>query len=153
MSDWLVKTEPDECSIDDLARDPQKPMPWDGVRNYQARNFLREMSRGDRVFIYHASCKRIGIAGLARVVREAYPDPSQFDTASPYCDPRSKPDNPRWSAVDLVFEQKFDRILPLQQLREEPGLADLALVRRGNRLSVMPVTADHYQIIMRMASS
>ncbi len=147
-SRWLVKTEPDECSIDDFAAAPEKSIPWDGVRNYQARNFLMSMTVGDRVFIYHSSCKLIGIAGVVEVVRAAYPDPAQFDPASDYFDPRSRKESPRWQAVDLRFVSRFDRLIPLAELKELPGLEDLPLVQRGNRLSVMPVSDAQWQIIL-----
>lgn len=145
MAYWLVKTEPSECSIDDFANDPDKPIPWDGVRNYQARNFLRSMAKDDRVFIYHSSCKHIGIAGMVRVVRDAYPDSAQFDKSSPYFDPKSTPDKPRWQAVDMVFERKFAHLIPLDQIKTVDALADFALVKRGNRLSVMPVSEAQWQ--------
>ena len=134
--------------VDDFARAPDTPVPWDGVRNYQARNFLRQMQAGDGVFIYHSSCRHIGIAGIARVVRPAYPDPTQFDPTSPYHDPKSRPEQPRWDAVDLIFERKLPRLLPLDELRNLPGLASLPLLRKGNRLSVMPVSEDAWRIIL-----
>lgn len=148
MAKWLVKTEPSECGIEDFAREPNKPIPWDGVRNYQARNFLRDMAEGDQVFIYHSSCKHIGIAGVATVVRPAYPDPTQFDSASPYFDAGSSPDNPRWQAVDLVFAKRFAELIPLNEIKAQPGLAELALVRPGNRLSVMPVSEAEWRLIV-----
>ena len=150
MAKWLVKTEPSECSNDDFARDPGTAIPWDGVRNYQARNFLREMTEGDEVFIYHSSCKHIGIAGIVRVTRSAYPDPKQFDASSPYHDPKSTPDNPRWQAVDMQFVRKLPKLISLDRLKNHTGLEQLPLVRKGNRLSVMPVSEDEWQLIVQL---
>jgi predicted RNA-binding protein with PUA-like domain len=148
MAKWLAKTEPSECSIDDFANHPGKPIVWEGVRNYQARNFLRDMKSGDGIFIYHSSCKHIGIAGVVKVLREAYPDPAQFDPESPYHDPKSSPDNPRWSAVDMVFVSKFANIITLDQLKAMPELVSLSLVQKGSRLSVMPVSDDEWEAIL-----
>ncbi len=153
MTHWLVKTEPDECSIDDLAAQPQKPVVWEGVRNYQARNFLREMREGEQVFIYHSSCKHIGIAGVARVARDAYPDPSQFDSNSIYFDARSPRDKPRWDSVDLLFVEKFTQLLTLDELKAMAGLEALPLVKAGNRLSVMPVGEQEWELILQAAKS
>ena len=153
MAHWLVKTEPDECSIDDLAARPQKPVVWEGVRNYQARNFLREMREGEQVFIYHSSCKQIGIAGVARVARDAYPDPSQFDSNSIYFDARSPRDKPRWDSVDLLFVEKFTQLLTLDELKAMAGLEALPLVKAGNRLSVMPVGEQEWKLILQAAKS
>jgi len=148
MAKWLAKTEPSECSIDDFARHPDKSIVWEGVRNYQARNFLRDMTAGDEIFIYHSSCKHIGIAGVVKVVREAYPDPAQFVPASAYYDPQSPPGNPRWSAVDMVFVSKFANIITLDQLKAMPALVSLSLVQKGSRLSVMPVNHDEWDAIL-----
>ncbi|MFL1467753.1 EVE domain-containing protein [Marinobacter sp. HN1S83] len=148
MAKWLVKTEPSECSIDDFTKAANQTIPWDGVRNYQARNFLTDMAEGDEVFIYHSSCKHIGIAGIVKVVRSAYPDPTQFDPDSPYHDPKSTPDKPRWQAVDMAYLQKLPRLLPLDEIKTLAGLDDLPLIKRGNRLSVMPVTDDQWQILL-----
>ncbi len=153
MAHWLVKTEPEECSIDDLAARPQRPVVWEGVRNYQARNFLRQMSEGDQVFIYHSSCKHIGIAGVARVARDAYPDPSQFDSNSIYFDARSPRDKPRWDSVDLLFVEKFTQLLTLDELKAMAGLEALPLVKAGNRLSVMPVGEQEWELILQAAKS
>lgn len=150
MAKWLVKTEPSECSIDDFANTPGATIPWDGVRNYQARNFLRQMAQGDEVLVYHSSCQKIGAAGVVRVVRTAYPDPTQFDTSSPYHDARSDRNKPRWDAVDLQFMDRFQRIIPLQELKQIPKLDAMALVRKGNRLSVMPVTDEQWETILRL---
>lgn len=150
MAKWLIKSEPSECGIDDFARDPDGFIPWDGVRNYQARNFLAQMAEGDEVFLYHSSCKHIGIAGIVRVVRGAYPDPLQFDPESHYHDPKSTRDKPRWQAVDMQFVSRLPRLISLDRLKSLPALADLPLVRRGNRLSVMPVSEAEWQAILAL---
>jgi predicted RNA-binding protein with PUA-like domain len=144
---WLMKSEPDTFSIDDLqARDSE---PWDGVRNYQARNFMRDGMRvGDGVFFYHSNCAEPGIVGLAEVASEAYPDPSQFDPKSDYFDPGASRDNPRWVLVDVAFVRKLKRTITLKELQALPSLAEMALVRKGNRLSVMPVTAAEWKTIL-----
>ena len=151
MARWLVKTEPAECGIDDFAAAPDTPIRWDGVRNYQARNFLAAMAEGDEVFVYHASCKDLGIAGVVRVARCAYVDPTQFDPQSPYFDAKSTADKPRWQAVDLRFARKLPRLVALDRLKTLPGLQGLALVQRGSRLSVMPVSAEEWRIILGAA--
>lgn len=150
MARWLVKTEPDECSIDDFAGDPDRAIVWEGVRNYQARNFLRDMAVGDECFIYHSSCKHIGIAGIVKVVRSAYPDPAQFDPESAYHDARSTTDNPRWTAVDMVFVSKLPRLITLDELRGLSGLEGLSLLKRGSRLSVMPVSEPEWETIVAL---
>ena len=151
MAYWLFKTEPGECSIDDFAAAPDTAIVWEGVRNYQARNMLRDQVKvGDAVFIYHSSCKLIGVAGIARVVRQAYADPSQFDATSAYFDGKSLKDNPRWVAVDLVFERKLPAIIPLDKLKSSAKLNGLPLVQRGSRLSVMPVTPEQWQTILQL---
>lgn len=151
MANWLAKTEPSECSIDDFAAAPQKPVVWEGVRNYQARNFMRQMAVGDQVLIYHSSCKDIGVVGIVKVVRTAYPDPSQFDKNSIYFDPKSKAENPRWDAVDLVFVRKLPRLIALDELKLLSRLSDLALIKRGNRLSVMPVSEPEWNTIISLS--
>ncbi len=149
MNYWLFKTEPDAFSIDDLKKVKQEM--WDGVRNYQARNFLRDdIKVGDKVFIYHSSCKNVGIAGIAKVVKDSYPDPTQFDPESKYHDPKSQPDNPRWFVVDVAFEQKFDQVITLAQLKHNPQLSEMKLLQKGNRLSIMPVTEQEWQSICAM---
>ena len=151
MAYWLFKTEPEECSIDDFARAPDKAIVWEGVRNYQARNMLRDqVKQGDLVFIYHSSCKLIGVAGIARVVRSAYPDPSQFDNASVYFDAKSSPDAPRWVAVDLVFVEKLPAVITLDKIKSSTRLVGLPLVQKGSRLSVMPVTQPQWQTILQL---
>ncbi|MET0379422.1 MAG: EVE domain-containing protein [Spongiibacteraceae bacterium] len=151
MSGWLFKIEPSELSIDDLAARGARGVCWDGVRNYQARNMLRDQIRlGDKVFIYHSSCAEVGIAGIGKVIRAAYPDPSQFDPDSKYADPASKPEQPRWISVDVRHEETFPEILSLAALKANPALAEMALVQRGNRLSVMPVTTAQWRAILSM---
>jgi predicted RNA-binding protein with PUA-like domain len=146
---WLMKSEPDAFSIDDLKRKGQEH--WDGVRNYQARNFMRDGMRvGDKVFFYHSNCAEPGIVGVAEVATDAYPDPSQFDPKSKYFDAGSSRDNPRWILVDVKFVKKFKHTITLKQLQADPALADMALVRKGNRLSVMPVGAEEWRHILTM---
>ena len=147
---WLMKSEPQECSIEDALSMPDRTVPWTGVRNYQARNFMRDaMQVGDPVLFYHSSCPEPGVAGIARVASGTRPDPSQFDPASPYFDAASKPQAPRWLLLDVQAERKT-RLIGLPELRADPGLADMQLLRRGNRLSVMPVEASHWQRIMSL---
>lgn len=149
MNYWLMKSEPEEFSIDDLEARPGRREPWDGVRNYQARNMMRDqMAPGDGVFFYHSNCEVPGIVGIMKVVSESYPDPTAFDPEDKHYDPKSDPDNPRWYLVDVGFVRKFKRTLPLSELRTMPALEELALVRRGNRLSVMPVTPAQWQAIL-----
>lgn len=151
MKYWLFKSEPSCFGIDDLANCPQQISPWDGVRNYQARNMMRdEMQLGDRGFFYHSSCKETGIVGLVEIVKAAYPDHTQFDPEADHFDPTSSPANPRWFMVDVKILEKFDRVLSLQELRENPLLANLVVLRKGNRLSITPVAADEYQVIMSL---
>ncbi len=146
MAYWLFKTEPDAFSIDDLAIRPEQTEPWDGVRNYQARNFLRDgVKRGDKVFIYHSSCKLVGIAGVAEVVRDGYPDTTQFNPESKYYDPKSSQDNPRWYRVDVKFVEKFSSVLPLSVIKTMDGINELPLVKKGGRLSIMPVEEAEWQ--------
>jgi predicted RNA-binding protein with PUA-like domain len=152
MSGWLFKIEPAELSIDDLAKRGKRGVCWDGVRNYQARNMLRDQVKlGDGVLIYHSSCAAIGIAGIARVIKTAYPDPSQFDPKSPYYDDASDPDKPRWCSVDVHHERTFDAVIPLAALKANPALSNMALVQKGSRLSVMPVSTAEWQAILKMA--
>jgi predicted RNA-binding protein with PUA-like domain len=148
MRYWLMKSEPADCSIDDLAASPQQTVPWVGVRNYQARNFMREMQLGDLAFFYHSSCPEPGIVGIAQISRLAYPDATQFDPASKYFDPKSKPENPRWHHVDVQLVRKLP-LISLAQLRSTPALADLRILQRGNRLSITPVDAAHWTHILQ----
>jgi predicted RNA-binding protein with PUA-like domain len=148
MNYWLMKSEPDEASIHDLQR--AGTLPWTGVRNYQARNFMRDgMKVGDGVLFYHSSCPEPGIAGLARVASAIKPDPTQFDPKSPYYDAASKKDDPRWLLVDVQALRKT-RLLALPELRAKPELAELTILRKGNRLSITPVEPAHWKIIEKM---
>jgi predicted RNA-binding protein with PUA-like domain len=147
MAYWLMKSEPETFGIDHLQQ--RDKALWDGVRNYQARNFLREMKIGDMAFFYHSNCKVPGIVGMMRICKAGYPDPTQFDAEHKYYDPKSTVDNPRWTGVDVQFIEKWSDTLSLTTLREIPELADLALVRKGNRLSLMPVTEAQWQAILK----
>ncbi len=145
---WLMKSEPDAYSIDDLERDGQTY--WDGVRNYQARNFMRDdMCVGDGVLYYHSNCKPPGVVGLARIVREGYPDHTAFDPGDKHYDPKSDPSNPRWFMVDIEFVAGFDEIVPLEALKAEPGLEERVVTKRS-RLSVQPVTAGEFEVVRKM---
>ena len=149
MQFWLMKSEPDEVSIDDLAAAPERIVPWFGVRNYQARNFMRDaMQIGDQAFFYHSGCAEPGIAGICEVCSEPYPDATQFDPASPYFDPKSSRDKPRWLLRDVRFVAK-SRYLPLAEMRACPELANMRLLARGNRLSITPVTTEEWAFINR----
>lgn len=151
MAYWLLKTEPDEFSIDDLEALDGRPEPWNGIRNYQARNILRDqVNTGDAAFIYHSSCKHVGIAGTATVSRAAYADPDQYDPESNYFDAKASPDNPRWFCVDVVFDRKFPRLIPLAELKQQPGLENMVLLKQG-RLSVQPVTPGEWRLILGLA--
>ena len=150
MPYWLMKSEPDTYSIDDLKRETVAC--WEGVRNYQARNMMRdEMKIGDAVLYYHSNCTPPGIVGTAEVVKESYPDFTAFDPASNYFDPKSQPDKPRWFMVDVKFKTKFRQLIALQQLKRYPELADMVILRKGNRLSVTPVTHQQWQFILDLA--
>jgi predicted RNA-binding protein with PUA-like domain len=150
MSYWLMKIEPDECSIDDLARRPGGTVPWTGVRNYRARNYMRdEMRVGDGVLYYHSSCPEPGVAGLAEVASAPYPDETQFDPASAYYDPKATREAPRWQHVDVRFVKKT-RLLPLAEMRQRPELAGMALLKPGNRLSITPVSPTEWQAVLRL---
>ena len=148
---WLMKSEPQECSIDDALAAPSQTVPWTGVRNYQARNFMRDAMRvGDGVLFYHSSCPDPGIAGIARVASVARADPTQFDPTSPYHDPQSTPDQPRWLLLDVQALRKT-RLIALAELRERPELAQMRVLQRGNRLSITPVEVREWQAIEAMA--
>lgn len=150
MGYWLMKSEPDEFGIEDLIRSDKQTTTWSGVRNFQARNFMRDdMKLGDLAFFYHSSCPAPGVVGTMKVVKAAYPDPTQFDPASDYFDPKSKPDTPTWVAVDLQFVKQFP-LVSLEALRKEPKLAEMRLLQKGNRLSVLPVNAAEWKRIMSM---
>ena len=146
---WLMKSEPGEVSVDDALAAPRSTVPWTGVRNYQARNFMRDTMRvGDGVLFYHSSCAEPGVVGIAQVVSTAYPDPTQFDPASPYHDPASKPEAPRWLLVDVQVLRKT-RNLTLPELRADPALEGMLLLRKGNRLSLTPVEPRHWRHILQ----
>ena len=152
MKYWLLKSEPTTFSIDDLAR--VKVEPWDGVRNYQARNFMRDqMSVGERAFFYHSSCPLPAIVGIMEIASQSYPDPTAFDRDDPHYDPKSDADNPTWMLVDVKFVSKLKQPLALEQLKREPELADMRLLKRGNRLSVLPVDEKHWKHIVEMTTS
>jgi predicted RNA-binding protein with PUA-like domain len=147
MRYWLMKSEPDDVSIDDLAAAPKQTVPWTGVRNFQARNFMKEEMRiGDGVLFYHSSCPQPGVAGLAEVVSTPYPDPTQFDAKNRYYDEKSRPEKPRWYLVDVKLVEKT-RLLPLSEMREAPELATMRTLRRGNRLSITPVTPEEWSAV------
>ncbi|KTF13265.1 EVE domain-containing protein [Pseudoalteromonas sp. H105] len=151
MAYWLFKTEPDAFSIDDLKNAPAHTTQWEGVRNYQARNFMRdEVKQGDLVMIYHSSCKQVGVAGIATVTREAYPDPCQFDLNSGYYDPKATTENPRWVVVDVTYKHHLNNLVSLKAIKENEAVTDIAL-KKGGRLSIMPVTASDWDQIIKMA--
>lgn len=147
MAYWLMKSEPDAYSIDDLKRDKREP--WDGIRNYQVRNMFRDDMRvGDKAFFYHSSCKVPALVGVMTVASKAYPDPTQFDPESKYYDPKSDPADPRWLLVDVKFSRKLKRPIPLTELKETSGLDGFLLTKRGNRLSVFPVEKKHWDRVL-----
>lgn len=148
---WLMKSEPETFSIDDLISRPKQTEHWEGVRNYQARNFMRDdMQLNDEAFFYHSNCNVPSIVGIVTIVRTAYPDHFALDQKSDYYDPKSTTEQPRWYMVDVQFKQKFDAPIPLSELKANPKLKNLALVKPGNRLSIMPVSAQEWQIILQM---
>ena len=149
MNYWLMKSEPDTFGIDDLYNKPGRTEHWDGVRNYQARNMMRDnMKLGDQVFFYHSNCAVPGIVGIMEVVREGYPDFSAFDPDDPHFDPKSDPSHPRWMMVDVRYVKTLSRVISLKELKAYPELGDLALVRRGNRLSIMQVSSPQWDFII-----
>jgi len=151
MKYWLMKSEPDVFGIDDLENAPGMTEPWDGVRNYQARNMMRDdMKTGDLAFLYHSNCKEPGIAGIMKIVREGYPDMTAFDPDAKYFDPKSDPANPRWYRVDVRYVRKLKRIITLSELKELSEVTGLPLVRRGNRLSIMPVSRQQWKFILTL---
>lgn len=153
MAHWLLKSEPDSFSIDDLAASPGRTTAWDGVRNFQARNFIRDgMKKGDSAFFYHSSCPEPGIAGIVKITREAYADSTALDRASAHFDPRSTREEPIWYVVDVRLERKFARVLTLDKLKQHAAssLSSMLLLKRGNRLSVMPVTAREWKFILAL---
>jgi len=144
-----MKSEPDAYGIDDLERDRMEP--WDGIRNYQVRNMIRDDMRiGDQAFFYHSSCKEPGVVGIMKIASEAYPDPTQFDPKSRYFDSKSKEDDPRWLLVDVAFERKLRRTISLREIKANGKLADFVLTKRGNRLSIFPVSGKHWKTILDM---
>ena len=152
MQYWLIKSEPDAFSIHDLAKVKKKTTHWEGVRNYQARNFLRAMKKGDVAIFYHSNAEPSAVAGVVEVVREAYPDASAWDPRSAYHDPKASPENPVWSMVDVKLVEIFSREVPLDELRGVKSLAGMELLRRGSRLSVHPVTPAEFRTIQSLAS-
>ena len=151
MNYWLMKSEPDEFSIDDLNKN--NITAWEGVRNYQARNFMRDqMKKGDMVLFYHSSCKNVGIAGLAEVVKESHPDLTAQDKNSPYFDPKATVENPRWFMVSLKFVKKFSKILSLKEIKEDANLSEMIVIKKGNRLSITPVTKKDFNYILEITN-
>ncbi|WP_423823405.1 EVE domain-containing protein [Salinisphaera sp. SPP-AMP-43] len=152
MRYWLMKSEPDEFSIQDLQNRPNQTEGWDGVRNYQARNFMRDgMSEGDLAFFYHSNTKVPGVVGIMRISREGYPDDTAFDPEDPHYDPKSNLDNPRWYRVDVTFERELERVIPLSEIKAYADeLEGFPLVRKGNRLSVMPVDKAHWDFVLSL---
>ena len=149
LKHWLMKSEPDAYSIDDLERDGREM--WDGIRNYQARNMMRDdMKIGDQVFFYHSNCKEPGIVGIAKVASKPYPDPTQFDKRSKYYDAKSDKDDPRWLLVDVEFVRKTKRNVTLAEIKAQKSLEDMILTRKGNRLSIMPVSKKHWNKILSL---
>lgn len=148
MNYWLMKSEPETFSIDDLKK--ERIDHWDGVRNYQARNFMKTMTKKDLVFFYHSNCTPPGIVGVMEINKEAYPDFTSFDKRSKYYDPKSTKEKPRWFMVDVKFKEKFKEIIPLDKLKSLNSLKDLALVRKGNRLSIMPINKKEWNIILKL---
>jgi predicted RNA-binding protein with PUA-like domain len=144
---WLMKSEPNDYSIDDLEKDKREP--WDGIRNYQARNMIRDdMQVGDKALFYHSSCKVPAVVGVMKIASEAYPDPTQFDKKSHHYDAKSSRDDPRWLLVDVAFERKLSRPVTLQEMKAHPGLDGFRLLQRGNRLSIFPVSKKHWDIVL-----
>lgn len=151
MSYWLFKSEPDVFSFDDLKKRPGKREPWSGVRNYQARNFMRdEMELGELAFFYHSSCPEPGIAGIMKIASRPYADPTQFEPGGEYEDVKSTPENPRWMLVDVEWAEDFKNFVSLETLRQTPALAEMRLLQRGNRLSILPVTKAEFQCIRKL---
>jgi predicted RNA-binding protein with PUA-like domain len=149
MNYWLMKSEPSSFSIDDLKASKNRTTAWDGVRNFQARNYIREMKKGDQAFFYHSSCDVPGIAGIVTIAKEGYPDPTAFDPKHHHYDADSDPENPRWLMVDVKFVEKIDPVITLEQLRAHGGgkLKDMVVLKRGNRLSITPVTQSEWTFI------
>ena len=154
MNYWLMKSEPDVFGIQDLYQRPNQTEPWDGVRNYQARNMMRDaMKLGDQVFFYHSNCDEPGIVGIMEIAKEGYPDHTAFDPDDHHFDPKSDPANPRWIMVDVKFVRQFSRTIGLKELKARPELVSMAVVRPGNRLSVMPVSAEEWAFILGLETA
>lgn len=154
MKYWLIKSEPNSYSIDDLAKLKQKTDHWDGIRNYQVRNMIRDKIKiNDIALFYHSSCKVPGIVGITKVVKNAYPDHFAWDNNSKYFDPKSDPDNPRWLMFDVKLIKKFSKIITLQELKQHPEIAAMPLFRKGNRLSITPVTKEQYEFIIALTNN
>jgi predicted RNA-binding protein with PUA-like domain len=149
MNYWLMKSEPSAFSINDLEK--RKTEHWDGVRNYQARNYMKDMKKGDLAFIYHSNSETIGIAGIAKIAKEAFPDHTQFDFSSKYFDPKATKTNPRWFMVEVEFVKKFKSVLPLETLKTFSELSDMIVLKKGSRLSIQPVTETEFQFISKLA--
>jgi predicted RNA-binding protein with PUA-like domain len=153
MKYWLMKSEPDVFSFEDLKKRPQKTEPWNGVRNYQARNFMRDqMKLGDLILFYHSSCKIPGVAGIGKVHSLPYPDETQFQSKSEYYDPKSKKDNPIWFLVDVSFEEDLKKFVPLEEIKKYQVLSQMKLLQKGNRLSIMPVTEEEFLFIKNLGN-
>ena len=151
MNYWLIKSEPDAFSIDDLKNRPRKTEHWDGVRNYQARNMMRdEMKKGDLAFFYHSSCKQPGIVGIVEIIKEGYPDHTAFDPKQKYYDPKSNPAKPQWYMVDVRYKRKTRRLLSLTELKLQKRLENMKLLQKGNRLSIMPVSKQEWDCILKL---
>ena len=151
MNYWLMKSEPDEFSLQDLKNNPDRTEPWDGIRNYQARNFIRDdMKPGDQAFFYHSNCEVPGIAGTMNIASEPRPDHTAFDKNDKHFDPKSSPDNPRWYLVDVRYKKQFKRVIPLTELRLHHQLKDMKLLQKGNRLSVMPISKEEWEFILSL---
>ncbi len=149
MQYWLMKSEPEVYSIDDLKRDGTEH--WEGIRNYQVRNMIRdEIKKGDQAFFYHSNCKEPGIVGVMTVCRDAYPDFTAWDVSSRYFDPKSNSENPRWFMVDVQYKRKLKRVISLQELKQHPQLTEMQILRRGNRLSITPLTKKQWDIVLKM---
>ncbi len=154
MGHWLMKSEPQTFGIDDLARQPHKTDHWDGIRNYQARNYIRDKMRvGDLAFFYHSNCANPGIVGIIKITRAAYPDLTAWDPNEKYFDPKSNPDDPRWFMVDVKLVRKLKRVISLHELKQHKALQDMSLLRRGNRLSIMPLTHKQWNYIVKLETN
>jgi predicted RNA-binding protein with PUA-like domain len=153
MKYWLMKSEPDVFSFDDLKKRPKKTEPWNGVRNYQARNFMRdEMKTGDLILFYHSSCEVPGVAGLAKVSSETYPDETQFDEKSEYFDPKATKISPRWFLIDVSYEKDLRIFISLEEIKKHKKLSEMRLLQRGNRLSILPVTREEFEYIVKLGN-